>query len=596
MGIFDRFPYSSTHEMNLDFMLGKATEIAESLQEIDTHKEQAEQAATNAAQSAQSAAQAAQAAAGSQTAAGTSASQAAQHKADAEDAADRAEAASNLADEAVEQAQTAAQNASTAADGAIASANAAETRINNLAASLPADFTELNNEVRNAMFGAFKPSEFHNMGISASTGAKAANNARLCNIAFFDPVGNPVTFYTRSGYKLYLCGYTKNGVYQGYVKSDGTFTKVAAETSPLTSCSITEQNAALYKYYIILIREDNGNISASESNNLCLSIGNLSSVVKKSAYINVVNYSAVGDGVTDDAPAIQNAFNACNNAGGGIVYFPAGTYRINNQLIFYSNMKIIMAEGAVILRGAEKNGIYYSHCTNSTLEYNGVHDVVFEGGILDLGTNIAQGGLGIGIIHGYNITIRNMTFKHVNKGYHSLDICCCKNVTVENCIFTDMLTDTDYGECIQIDSADSKTSFPSPELTQGAATFDSTPTVNVNIYGCKFDLDSYSPAIGNHNDILSKNIFFHDNVISGTAGSRGAVAFDHYTQYYQNPNETTEVFIHHNIFEGCTYGFKFDVGGTGKVYIRDNIFKDIGTLKINPTSNVGEFLNNIELT
>ena len=45
MGIFDRFPYSSTHEMNLDFMLGKATEIAESLQEIDTHKEQAEQAA-----------------------------------------------------------------------------------------------------------------------------------------------------------------------------------------------------------------------------------------------------------------------------------------------------------------------------------------------------------------------------------------------------------------------------------------------------------------------------------------------------------------------------------------------------------------------
>lgn len=147
MGIFDRFPYSSTHEMNLDFMLGKATEIAESLQEIDTHKEQAEQAATNAAQSAQ-------AAAGSQTAAGTSASQAAQHKADAEDAADRAEAASDLADEAVEQAQTAAttagtaaQNASTAADGAIASAAAAETRINNLAASLPEDFTELNNEV-----------------------------------------------------------------------------------------------------------------------------------------------------------------------------------------------------------------------------------------------------------------------------------------------------------------------------------------------------------------------------------------------------------------------------------------------------------------
>ena len=102
MGIFDRFPYSSTHEMNLDFMLGKATEIAESLQEIDTHKEQAEQAATNAAQSAQSAAQAAQAAQ-------ASAGQAEQHKTDAEDAADRAETAWNGADEAAEQAQTAAE-------------------------------------------------------------------------------------------------------------------------------------------------------------------------------------------------------------------------------------------------------------------------------------------------------------------------------------------------------------------------------------------------------------------------------------------------------------------------------------------------------
>lgn len=156
MGIFDRFPYSSTHEMNLDFMLGKATEIAESLQEIDTHKDQAEQAATNAAQSAASAAEQYQAARGAairaevaQGNAENAAADALQHKTDAADAADRAEAASDLADEAVEQAQTAAQNASTAADGAISSASAAETRINNLAASLPSDFTDLNTEVNN---------------------------------------------------------------------------------------------------------------------------------------------------------------------------------------------------------------------------------------------------------------------------------------------------------------------------------------------------------------------------------------------------------------------------------------------------------------
>ena len=43
---------------------------------------------------------------------------------------------------------------------------------------------------------------------------------------------------------------------------------------------------------------------------------------------NVVSYGAKGDGVTDDAPAIQNAINAAKNAGGGVVYLPAGTYRL----------------------------------------------------------------------------------------------------------------------------------------------------------------------------------------------------------------------------------------------------------------------------
>lgn len=68
MGIFDRFPYSSTHEMNLDFMLGKATEIAEEMQQvtagmaqvqaglsaISEKTEQATQAAAQAAASASS--------------------------------------------------------------------------------------------------------------------------------------------------------------------------------------------------------------------------------------------------------------------------------------------------------------------------------------------------------------------------------------------------------------------------------------------------------------------------------------------------------------------------------------------------------------
>ena len=43
-------------------------------------------------------------------------------------------------------------------------------------------------------------------------------------------------------------------------------------------------------------------------------------------YFNVKDYGALGDGVTDDRPAIQLAFNAAIAAGGGCVFFPSGKY------------------------------------------------------------------------------------------------------------------------------------------------------------------------------------------------------------------------------------------------------------------------------
>jgi len=47
--------------------------------------------------------------------------------------------------------------------------------------------------------------------------------------------------------------------------------------------------------------------------------------------VNVKDYGAKGDGVTDDTVAIQNAI-AVVPAAGGIVFFPAGTYRVTSTL------------------------------------------------------------------------------------------------------------------------------------------------------------------------------------------------------------------------------------------------------------------------
>lgn len=48
-----------------------------------------------------------------------------------------------------------------------------------------------------------------------------------------------------------------------------------------------------------------------------------------SSTINVKNFGALGDGVTDDSIAIRKAFAAANAIGGGTVYFPPGTYLVS---------------------------------------------------------------------------------------------------------------------------------------------------------------------------------------------------------------------------------------------------------------------------
>ncbi len=48
----------------------------------------------------------------------------------------------------------------------------------------------------------------------------------------------------------------------------------------------------------------------------------------KDVYLNIRDFGAVGDGVTDDTPALQQAMKQARE-GNGVVYFPTGTYAIH---------------------------------------------------------------------------------------------------------------------------------------------------------------------------------------------------------------------------------------------------------------------------
>jgi hypothetical protein len=67
---------------------------------------------------------------------------------------------------------------------------------------------------------------------------------------------------------------------------------------------------------------------------------------KKTAPVfNVKGYDAAGDGITDDSGDIQSAIDACYAAGGGIVFFPAGTYLIGTTLRLPSKV-ILVGDGS----------------------------------------------------------------------------------------------------------------------------------------------------------------------------------------------------------------------------------------------------------
>ena len=307
-------------------------------------------------------------------------------------------------------------------------------------------------------------------------------------------------------------------------------------------------------------------------------------------YTNVKHIGAKGDGVADDTTALQNALNLQ-----GTIFIPNGTYLVTTPLAVLSNTHIIMEDGAVLKRNANvRFCIFYSHYTAQTTAYNGQHDITIEGGTLDLGTGYSEGGCGLGFQHCQNILIKNITFKHTNKTYHCIDCGGSKNVRVENCIFTDHLTNGTSAEMLQIDRT-AYGSFPIPASypAEGSACYDNTGCENVEITGCKFYTNTYSPAIGNHSiTAVHKNINIHDNFIFGygttVEGYRGAIAFAN------SGNNTEYVYIHDNIFSDFPILVQFVADNA--FWVKNNILRNVASLRNPDSGEHGVFEGNIQIT
>jgi len=138
----------------------------------------------------------------------------------------------------------------------------------------------------------------------------------------------------------------------------------------------------------------------------------------KNDYLKPQWWGAVGDGVTDDTAEIQAAIDAAEAAGGGIVYFPPGTYTITSA---------ITNDGlGVVLKGASRSSsIIYQSGTDSedclVVDASAPAGHQFRSGISDLTLlGNEDSGVGLTLTNGYEYTIERVTVR--SHGGNGIDI------------------------------------------------------------------------------------------------------------------------------------------------------------------------------
>lgn len=249
--------------------------------------------------------------------------------------------------------------------------------------------------------------------------------------------------------------------------------------------------------------------------------------------VNVKDFGAKGDGITDDTEAIQHAIFS-----GTTVYFPDGTYLLNKCLWNESDpsisaalwaipgQRLIFSRVAVLLRGSDAvNHMLYTGNENGVTDYNGTSDIEIIGATFDENKSLSTNCTALSLSHAKNIKIKNCKFINSSGTWHSIEVNSSKDVYISECVFENNSNEED----IQIDSANG---------TGNLGSNDNTPCDNIHIYNCTFDTQGHV-AIGGHDSGQHKNIRVYNNIFRSSGNpDRGHCAFTENTKYIDVYNNT----------------------------------------------------------
>lgn len=276
-------------------------------------------------------------------------------------------------------------------------------------------------------------------------------------------------------------------------------------------------------------------------------IQNLTDRLNNLLFINVQDYGAVGDGVTDDTNAFKSAFANTDNK---IIFIPYGNYLISKSVRVNSNTMVLAYNSTV-----KGNGVipftFVDLNTNVETGYNGTHDVKWYGGTIDMLGNQKDA---MCLMHCQNMFFKDIVYTN-NKDEHYVELNSTQNCIFDSCIFQSMTHTTTNHECINIDRACSN-GFP---IAGGG--YDDTCCDNIKIVNCTFR--NVESGVGNHGTGLNGNgvLFKHTNtILEGCT----FINVDYGVRFYSHEVAT----ISNCIFDNCKRAI--DMFSTSKLNVNNN--------------------------
>ena len=260
--------------------------------------------------------------------------------------------------------------------------------------------------------------------------------------------------------------------------------------------------------------------------------------------VNVKDYGAVGDGLTDDAPAFQAAVDAIEAVGGGQLYIPPAEYQFNGHVRLCSNIDVT-GYGAVMVKRHNIPTTSYSYFSTLSRGETGygsggcnirVSGIKFTGDFLNNKTTC-----GFAFHHAQNVVIEQCEFYESQGPGHSLDLVGCDGVTIRSCKFTGFMEAAPGSGYRRIEAIQLDVSIAAaPSAADTAGSYDGLYTRNVIVEGCTFaplevgGIEYPSPnPIGAHGVVEGQrpeNVVFRNNTVGtltvdATSAYRGAVHF-----------------------------------------------------------------------